>query len=344
MKESKYSLFVDCADRAPKVSALRAMKKIKDIATANSWEFFCTLTWQEDLNHDYYDVQKRAVAWKKDVEKGGGKVLLVIGLGDLGGLYHAHALVHDMPDDMIAWGNPNKDLIEVKTDGDLYSLTHPEDYDIGLHVLQKIDNPDDYNRIGDYMSDHVPALRLQFHYGIFAGVIDKTTRMYYASRGLVKSKHEWLKLPETYDRDIVDAVKSEETSGTEYGTLEYYSGEARAVKRICHKIQAYDNGEQGAAVVLPAEHAHIITDFIVPRLIETYRRGERLMCRIVGDSIKQLMDAVSLSCFLGAEQGYTPETIFPVQRICSSGLIKHFYKTYWYPTRDGMKMGILGLK
>lgn len=341
MKKSKYSLFVECTDRAPKVSALRAMKKIKDIATANPWEYFTTLTWEPEISRDYYSVQKRSLEWKKDIEKGGGKVLLVIGTGDLGGLYHAHALVHDMPDDMITWGNPNKDLIEVKTDGDLYSLTHPEDYDIGLHVLQKIDNPDDYNRIGDYMSDHVPALRLQFHDGIFAGVIDKTARMYYASRGLVKSKREWLKLPETYDRDTINTVKSEEMSGTEYGTPEYYSGEARAVKRICYKIQIFDNGKQGAAVVLPAEHAHIITDFIVPRLIETYRRGEMLMCRIVGDSLKELTNVISLSCFLGSE--CRPDMVFPVQRICSGGLIKHFYKTYWYPTRDGMKMDILDL-
>lgn len=299
MSQSKKSLSILSGTdyRAPRVSAQRAMGKVTDIASSNPWEFFCTLTWREDISRDYYGVQKRALEWKKDIEKGGGKVLLVIGCGDIRGLYHVHALVNGVPEEMIIPGSVNAHLIEVKTNGALWSLSEPEKHDVGLHVMQEISSKDDYYRCGCYMAGHIPELRRQFYDGIMANTIDRTTHMYYASRGLKRSIHAYFRTMNTADESVISNVYNEEmTKAFEPDIFdnEYYAALARIRKRITHKISIFCNHSQGAAVTIPEEIAHMITDVTIPDTMETYTKHGKCWCRFTG-TLKQLLDALYLS-------------------------------------------------
>ncbi|MDO4330374.1 MAG: hypothetical protein Q4C66_13705 [Lachnospiraceae bacterium] len=295
MSKSKKSLSVlSGADyRAPKVSAQRAMSKVIDIATSNPWEYFATLTWKPEISRDYWAVKQRALCWKKDIEKSGGKVLLVIGVGEVGGLYHVHALLNDVPAEMIVPGNPNAEIIEVKTDGELWSLTRPEDYNVGLHVIQEVEKPDDYNRIGCYMAAHIPEIRRQFHDGIMANAIDKTTHMYYATRGLGRSRHGSIFIANTDDTDRINSIIHEELSNVS-SVSDSYAAAARIRKRLTHKIRVFSNGEQGVAMTMPAEAAHLITDVTIPITTDKYTKYGKVWYRFTG-TLKQLTDAFYLS-------------------------------------------------
>lgn len=295
MRKSRKSLSILSGEdyRAPKVSAQRAMSKVIDIATSNSWEYFATLTWEPEISRDYYGVQKQALRWKKDIEKSGGKVLLVIGVGEVGGLYHAHALLNDVSAEVIMQGNSNAEIIEVKTDGELWSLSHPEDYEIGLHVVQEICNPDDYYRCGCYMSNHIPEIRRQFHNSLMANVIDKTAHAYYATRGLKRSRHGNIYISNTDDAGRIQSVIDEELSKVS-SVSEHYVASARIRRRLTHLIKVYNNGERGAVMVMPAEAAHLITDVTIPITTDKYTKYGKVWYRFTG-TLQQLTDAFYLS-------------------------------------------------
>lgn len=295
MSKSKKSLSVlSGADyRAPKVSAQRSMASIIDIATSNEWEYFATLTWEPEISRDYYGVQKRALAWKKDIEKSGGEVLLVIGVGETGGLYHVHALLNDIPAEMVVPGSVNADIIEVKTDGELWSLSEPEKHGIGLHVIQEIKSKDDYYRCGCYMAAHVPELRKQFHEALFAGVIGQTAHMYFSTRRLKRSRHGSIYVANTDDTNRINNIIHEELSNV-FNVSDSYAAAGRIRKRLTHKIRVFSNGEQGATVVMPAETAHLITDVTIPSNIEKYTKYGKVWYRFSG-TLKQLTDAFYLS-------------------------------------------------
>lgn len=295
MRKSKKSLSILSGEdyRVPRLSAQRSMASVIDIATSNEWEYFATLTWPKEISHDYWGVQCRATRWKKDIEKSGGKVLLVVGCGGIGGLYHVHALLNDIPAEMVIPGSVNVDIIEVKTDGELWSLSEPDKHDIGLHVIQEIRSKDDYYRCGCYMSSHVPELRRQFHDGLMANIINKTTHMYYATRGLKRSQHGNIYVSNTDNADRVNSIIHEELSNVS-DESERYAAYGRIRKRLTHRIRVFSNGEQSVAMTMPAEVAHLITDVIIPSNVEKYTKYGKVWYRFV-DTLQQLTDAFHLS-------------------------------------------------
>ena len=283
--------------RVPKISAQRSIKNIKDIATSNPWDYFCTLTFPDYINENYEYTQKRALAFKKDIESAGGQILLIIGMGKESGRYHVHALLHDVSPDMIIPRNSNSDLIRVKTGGALWSLSEPEKYDVGLHVVQEVRNKNDYNHIADYMSGHILDIRISMYELYAFGGCDTTPHMYYVTRGLKRTIRAWLREMKTDDKDVIDAVRKEEMDKVfEPGIFdgEYYAAWHRIQKRITHKINIFCNHGQGAAVTMPEEVAHMITDVTIPTTVETYKRHGKRWCRFTG-TLKQLVDALYLS-------------------------------------------------
>lgn len=229
-------------------SAMRSRRNIKDIANANQWDYFVTMTWPIEISRDYCAVKKRALSWKRDIEHAGGKVLLVVGSGERGGHLHVHALVRCTTHDFVVPGVVYAGLIEVKTHGRLWMLKDAAKYDIGQHVVQAIGTQDDINRIADYMAGHVLDVRDMVHNGIMAGVWDQTVHAYYATRGLQRSRRIRIHYLHT-------------------------------------TIRLYDNRAQLGAVVLPTELEHTITDYIMPHKIERYNSSGMMatpMSRITG--------------------------------------------------------------
>lgn len=283
--------------RVPKVSAKRSIKNIKDIATSNPWDYFCTLTFPDYINEKYEYTQERARAFKKDIENAGGQILMIIGIGKESGRYHVHALLHNVAPDMIIPGSSNSGLIRVKTDGTLWSLSEPEKYDVGLHVIQEIRNKDDYNHIADYMAGHIPDMRTHMYELYALGGCDTTPHMYYATRKLNRTIRAWIREMATDNKDMINAVYKEEMDKAfEPGIFdsEYYAAWHRVQKRITHKINIFCNHGQGAAVTMPEEVAHMITDVTIPDTVETYKRCGKRWCRFTGE-LKQLVDALYLS-------------------------------------------------
>lgn len=241
-------------------SAMRSRRNAKAIIDANRWDYWVTLTFSDVP----MDITAQVRRWYRDMEARGAQVFLVVACGD-DTRTHAHALVRNMPYDMLVPGAVYERLLRVKTHGQLWTLTNADTYGIGLHAVQTIVTQDDINRIADYIVGHMLDMRDMIHAAYIAMGLP-TSHLYHATRGLQRGKrYVWM-----------------------IGGL---------------KARLYDNRIQPAAVVLPACVAWAVSDWVEPDRIERYRsRGRRRtpMMRITGrlrdiHMALLLSDAVNLS-------------------------------------------------
>lgn len=230
-------------------SAMRSRRNAKAIIDSNSWEYFITFTFNREVGRDYYKVKEICLKWKRDMEKLGGKIFLVIEDGNLGGAYHAHILAKDIPKSEFAPGAVYARIIKVKTHGKIKQLKNAGDYGIGFHAVQEIASVDDINRIADYMVKSFLEARSLFQNAIMANVWpDRAERLYFATRGLERGRRSrWFS----------------------HGMI----------------LRLYDNRKQKAALIVPLCFEKAITDIIKVHKIEHYTSGKfhTTVSRIVAD-------------------------------------------------------------
>ena len=231
-------------------SAMRSRRNAKAIIDSNAWEHFITFTFKKDVGRDYYKVKEICLKWKRDMEKLGGKIFLVIENGNSGGGYHAHILAKNIPKSAFTPGAVYRRIIRVKTHGKLMQLRNADSYGIGFHAVQEIASVDDINRIADYMVKSFLEARSLFQNAIMANAWpDCAERLYFATHGLERGKRSrW-----------------------------FFHGMV---------LRLYDNRKQKAALIVPLCFEKLITDIIKVHKIEHYYTSGKLhttVSRIVAD-------------------------------------------------------------
>jgi len=158
------SAFVDTV-RSQKNSISRSKKKIYDIARANSWDYFITLTLSPDKvdRENYDEISKKLSQWLKNVRKRKAKNLKYIIIPELhkdGKSYHFHGLIANVE---------GLKIVESIVSSKVFNLP---DYKLGFSVALPVR---DNMRVANYITKYISKQ---------LGVINFAKKRYWASNNL----------------------------------------------------------------------------------------------------------------------------------------------------------------
>lgn len=156
-------------EKSKKDSVRRALKAVECIGRANKWDYFCTLTFRDDLAGREYDVASRLVQkWTDALKKRypDCEWLLVLEMGGKNKRWHAHALLRCSGLRLVDSGHKTKDA----THDIIYNM--PLEWKYGFTTVTRVRSS---ARCGMYISKYI---------GKSLGDVPSGKKRYWASRGL----------------------------------------------------------------------------------------------------------------------------------------------------------------
>lgn len=164
-------------DRIQAISCSRAKLQIFDIARANHWDWFVTLTLNQEVvdRYSYGDILPKMKSFTTYLRRHGCQWLIVPELHK-DGAFHFHGL--------LAGSLPlTPGLIKVNSEGERYQSYSLTGYSLGFSDVSEVR---DQQRISSYMTKYVTKQLLQ--------TVPPGKKRFWASRGLQKPQKERLHL------------------------------------------------------------------------------------------------------------------------------------------------------
>lgn len=173
-------------DRIQAISCSRAKLQIFDIARANHWDWFVTLTLNQQVvdRYSYGDILPKMKSFTTYLRRHGCQWLIVPELHD-DGAFHFHGLVAGpLP---VEWWRFKR--LESGERVDIYKISG---YALGRNEATKVRDP---SRVSTYMTKYVTKQLLQ--------TVPSGKKRYWASRGLAKPQKERLHLTDDEVQSLI---------------------------------------------------------------------------------------------------------------------------------------------